>query len=581
MAGVFFWHKTQEIDPEKVNEAFSSLEYKPGKFLKLGDWNAIVFPKTSYNIQNWLVVSDGAICGTGTFAYKGKVYEQALPIIANDIRNNNLDPAKFWGSFLILANIGNRHLLIRDGAGLARLHGLRDKPVYSSSFAGLLRCSPTKLRFNKESAVELLSTGLITGNETIVEEIDHVNLSYEIKLIDQVLSSPDIHSAPKSRIEAIIQQVDIAKNYFINVSHDWFDYMPDSVFDISITGGLDSRLVTAFVLSLHRKIKFYTFWRNENSKDPDFRLAKNIANHLDIPIYFKEVRTADQLTDQELMNIFKAGHDSCDGVIRPGTYWDEEFSNSKYRLGLTPLPYLRMSGFGGELYRNMERLPLKSSRSYKSWARWEMIYCFAGHNFKRKKDLHLLESRIVANLEKLLGNGYLNLLTFKEYYRKVLVVSYRSLQTNMENRYGFLISPLADANISILTRLASRFLGNSLQFEIDMLNKVSPELAKLPNDYGIDFSKSESEKHRIGVNVWQSIPPPIKHRLFSLYNNRYKNDFVYRLANKSSFVKSLIQILESTDLPLELMEVAKRNVRGKLVLNLGYFLQANEEWLTW
>ncbi len=86
MAGLFFWHKTQDYQPVEINKVFTGLDYQPGKFLKLGDWNAIVFPKTGYEIQNWKTFSDGTICGIGTFAYKNKVYNETLILIANDIR---------------------------------------------------------------------------------------------------------------------------------------------------------------------------------------------------------------------------------------------------------------------------------------------------------------------------------------------------------------------------------------------------------------------------------------------------------------------------------------------------------------
>jgi hypothetical protein len=287
------------------------------------------------------------------------------------------------------------------------------------------------------------------------------------------------------------------------------------------------------------------------------------------------------MCDEELMNTYESGHNSCDGVIRPGTFWDEEFSSADYRLSLTPLPYLRLSGFGGEQYRNMERLPLKSLRSYRSWVRWDMIYRFAGHHFKDKRTLRKLEDRIILNLKTLLGKNFLNLITFKEYRRQVLVVSYRSFQTNMENRYGFLVSPLADANLSIPARSAYPYMAKSLQFQIDMLKEVSIDLASLRNTHGFNFLQGEPWKRRFGIKLWQVGPSSIKHKLFAKLNKYYRSDFIALLIKQSPFIDLLIKYVDSLDLPVNIMGLAQRNVRGKLILNMGYFLKANQEWLKW
>lgn len=581
MAGLFFWHNTQEMEPEKVNQAFSSLGYSSGEFVEMGEWNAMVFRKTLYNIKNWRTFPDGAICGTGTFAYKGKVYEQSLEFIYQDVKNEAIDLNAFWGNFVIFIHIEGKYFILRDGATLARLHALQNRKVFSTSFVGLLRNSNRKLNLDKEASTELLCTGALTANQTIVKEIDFVTKNYPLDSIIQVFTEAKIGPSPKTREEAVEQQIEYAEKYFSIVSSDWFNYLKNSKVDISITGGLDSRLVSALVLKDHQKVSFHSHWHPDNSDNEDFRLARNVASQLNLPLYYKEIKYSAEMTEEELIKVFLDGHNSCDGVIRPGTYWDEEFSTSSYRTSLSPIPHLRMSGFGGEQYRNMERLPLKSRRTFESWVRWEMIYRFSGHNFNNRKEQRNTEKRIVKNIEELLGKDTFNLLSFKEYRRQVLVPSYRSFQTNMENRYGFLISPLADTRLSFPARTAYPFMGNSLQFEIDMLTNISMKLAKLPNTYGFDFSKGEPSKMKLGVKFFQKLPPSIKYRLLSTIRKSHKSMIVYELCQRSPFINSLIDTLQTAHLPLDIMKVSERHIRGKIVLNLGYFMKVNKEWLNW
>jgi hypothetical protein len=581
MAGFFLWHDSESFEPNEINETFISLDYSKGSYLSHGGWNVMVFPKTAYKIKNYVEYPNGYIFGTGTFGYKGKVYEKALPEIFDDITANKLRLNEFWGSFLVFCCFDNKAILIRDGAMLARLQGIKSKPIFSTSFIGLLRASKNKLDFDREAATELLSTGLITGNSTIIKQIEFIVYREELNGIKCLHSETPYQLDYKTKHEALKHQVEIAKEFTSRLSNDWFEYCPDSHQNVSITGGLDSRLLTALLLKKHRKFNFYTYWRDQDSTDQDFIIAKQIADFLDIELRYEKVSQSIALSDNELANLFISAHNSSDGVIRPGTFWDEEFSTIDYRSKLSNHPYLRVTGFEGEYYRNMERLPLTSSRSHESWVRWEMIYRFAGNNFTSKRAQKQTEDRILQNIKTLLGNGHLDLLNHKKYYREAVVPSYRSLQTNIENRFGFLVSPFADTNLSLAAIAAYPFLGNSLQFEVDMLKEVSPELAGLPNDYGFNFFTGESDNKHLITKLWQIIPPNFKHRIFTWYRGNYFSPYVKDLTEKSNFIKKINECLLSVELPVDMDKVAQRSVRGKITLNLGFFLFHNEKWLSW
>jgi len=582
MAGIFIWHNENHYKTDFINDVFESLDYSKGYFLSHDVWNAMVFSKTGYQIKNYLVQPDGFICGTGTFAYKGNVYEKALPWIYKDLIGNKLDLKKFWGSFLVFVCYSNKAYLIRDGAMISHLYGMRGKSVYSNSFAGLIRSSGSKLHFNKDAATELLSTGVLTSDATLVNEIGFIVHRKNLGRLYCLYSGVDSMPAVNSRNEAIKQQLDVTSTFMKRVSEEWFSYMPESHFNVSITAGLDSRLLTSLILQYHKKFDFYTYWRDENINDPDFKIAWQIAEYLGIPLQFKKTIPSSQLNDSELEELFTSAHNICDGNIRPGSFWDEEFSTADYRIRLSDLPYLGVTGFEGEYYRNMEHLPINSHRSYKSWVRWDMIYRFAGNNFTSKESQQKIENRIVSNLVELLGPGQMDLLTYKNYYLKVVVPSYRSLQSNVENRFGFILNPFADTNIAFAAIQAYRYLGKSFQFEIDMLKTLNPELAGLPNDYGFNFLKGPDFKLKFSIALWGIMTPSIKHKLFSLYRNNYASNYIDDLLiNKSKFIRSLLEILESAGLEVNLKTLMKRDIRGKLVLNMGFFLKNNENWITW
>lgn len=577
MAGFYIWHSSKSLNVKEINNTFSELDYTSGKHLISKDWNAIVFQKTHYNINNYIDFKNGFIFGTGTFSYKKQFYNNALQLLINDIKNNAINLKAFWGSFVIFYSDDNKTLLLRDSAKLQRLYTNENRLSYSSSFVGFLRSQDQKLNINKETITELLSTGLVIGNETIVKEIEFVDDMSNNHPFPILYSEIQEIVSEKIYDKVVAQHAELVKGFVKDISEVWIKYLPQSILNVSITGGLDSRLITAAIMANHSNFDFYSYWRNENSKDQDFNYASFIASYLNKKLHYLPVKQSMEMSEDELKETFRIAHNSSDGVVRPGSFWDEEFSSMNYRAGLGNLPYLRVTGFEGEYYRNMERLPFKSSRSLNSWINWEMIYRFAGNNFTSAKQHSAIVERIAYKLQHLVGEKSLNLFTYKEYYRKAVVPSYRGLQNNVENRTGFIISPFADTIVSQNASLAIPYLGKSLQFEIDMLKYLSMDLAKLPNDYNFDFTRGE--KTKLAVTLWQKLPPQIKHKVFSALRGYYKDTYIASLVNQSNFITSLVDTVEQLDLPLNVHKLTLRSVRGKLILNLGYFIKHNQKWL--
>lgn len=582
MAGLLLWHKSKELDSKSVNEAFSSLNYKKGKYLQMGDWNAIVFPKTDYDIQNWLTYDEeGAICGIGTFGYKGKVYDQALPVIYDDVVQNQLDITAFWGSFIILVYTGGKFLIIRDGACLTRLYTHKDNLVISTSLSGLVELHRSKMTLDKDAATELLTTGVLTGSRTLVKEIHRIINHQKVDTVDIIETTSVKYNQPNNREEALEQQIYITKNFFRTTTNDWLKYMPESVFDVGITGGMDSRLNAALTLNNQLNIVLHTHWRRDEHKDKDFYYANIFAEKSGLPLHVNKVVDPIDMTPEQLIQNFEEAYRLSDGVIRPGCYWDEAYSTSSYRTGLTKTPYLRLIGFGGEQYRNGDRLPLRSKRSLKSWIKWEMNYLFAGRYFTSNDAVQKIEQQIESNIEKQVGQIKLNLFGFKEYIRLVQSTSYRSLQANMENRLGFCINPFLDTNLSVPSKLAIPFLGKSLGFQMEMINIISPKIALIPNGYGFDFTKGEPLKLKFNAVFWQLLPPWIKHPLYSKLNNHFRTDFIPYMGSKHQFIKEIEEIVLDIGLPLDFTKHRLVRSRSRLALNLGYFLKRNIDKIEW
>lgn len=578
MAGFFFWHSSEQYNPDTIDDEYSSLGYIKGKHLNYGKWNVVIFSKSLYNIRNYHIYHDGIVCGVGTFAYREKMYDKALPLVYNDFNNSSLQKKTFWGSFIIIIINKNGLTIIRDGAGLTRLYKLLNRNVFSTSYAGLINTTNNILTLDKEATTELLMTGVLTGNRTIINNINRVGSSSDFEDINIIKSEPIDYPQPKNREEALNQQIEIAKEYYNRISKDWCNYMPEGVLDVGLTGGMDSRLNAALALNTNGNILFHTHWRKEGLKNDDYLYANILAEKTNKALNIKRVLSPFEMSGAELEENFHDAYCLSDGVIRPGCYWDEQYNTFYYRSGLTDKPYLRMLGFGGEQYRNGERLPLYSKRNIQSWVKWEMVYQFAGSQFTTKKAYKDTEKIIAYNLKMLLGeDSKLNLFNYKKYVRMVQSPSYRSLQASMENRVGFCLNPFLDTCLSFPSENAIPFLGKSLSFQLDMIKRISPEVAIVPNGYGFNFLKGEPIHLKIAAIAWQLMPPSIKYPLFLKIKNNYRSDFIPELVNKHAFVRDLEKNVLQLNLPVNFKKHRLIRSRARLMLNLGYFLKRNKE----
>jgi|GEM_PF-2360861 len=583
MAGFFLWDSSVSIASEKVQSSFGELDYKEGTYLHFKTWNIVIFQKKLYDIQNFKIFPDGIICCTGTFGYKGKVYEQALNQIFSEIQSNSIDLSAFWGSFSIIILNDRGVTLLRDGAGLSRIYQYSDQPVYSSSFAGLINILDEKMTLNTVASTELLASGVLTGDATIVNEIKRVLIGTPQHHITVFESKAKEYSAPHNRTEALNQQIEIAKKYYTTVFNDFLNYMPDIQFDIGITGGMDSRLNA--VLAMHTvdksKISLHTHWRKAGLNDSDYKYAHIFSEKTSIPLHIREVIHPHDMSQDELIANFEAAYALSDGVIRPGCYWDEAYSTENYRKNILQTPYLRLLGFGGEQYRNGERLPIKSGRSLKSWIKWEMLYFFAGRYFVSEHDAIQTENHIASNLRNVfIKNSNLNLKNYKEYIRQIQSPSYRSLQASIENRLGFCLNTFLDTQLSVPSLLCIPFLGKSLSFQLNMIKTISPETSAIPNGYGFNFNKGESALGKIRSNLWQIIPAYIKHPLYAKLKKHNISKHIPHLTEKHFFISELEEICKSTGIPLDFKKHRLVRSRSRLMLNLGYFLKKHTNKIT-
>lgn len=568
MAGLTFFQDEMPLDHKWIEKIHTNMGYAKGVFLRFGKWQAYLTPKKGYSIVNWFEEGPYRICCCGTFCYKGLFYDAALPAILHDLLDEKLDLKDFYGTFLILAQTRDETVLIRDGAEIAKLYKIYGRQIYSTSFSCLVEIDDRKFEADPLPTYELLNTGCIAGDDTLSGNIKAQRLDNPLPGIRVLKGRSRKYTPADTYKDAVLQQVEICNHYMRTINKSWTDYAATGVVDVGLTGGLDSRYLAAVALTQGLNLVFHTHWRKKGVLNSDFRHAVGFAGHFGKKINILEVVDPMDMTEEEMEENFEESFKLCDGVIRPGCYWDEAYNTEKYRLNLSSKPYLRILGFGGEQYRNMERLPLLSKIRMDSWVRWEMIHRFAG-GFLTKNMYKKLVSYIGDKVKVEINADSLNLRSLKEYNQKINTVSYRSIQTNIENKLGFCVSPFLDIQLSDPSKYAIPYLGNAFRFHLSMLNQISPQIAAYPNSYGFDFSKGEPLSMRMEASFWKSLPFAVKYRFLSLIKQHH-SDYVPSLTASNIYVASLEEHIK---ILLKEMNYGKYRLvqsRPRMALNLAY-----------
>lgn len=584
MAGLVLWSNKLNVKSTAVQEGFSNIDYKPGLLYRSKEWNIIVFPKANYEYKNYFIKEDKFICCIGTFGYKGLVYNDSLPLILEDFINGKLDFHSFWGSFIVLMSIENKITIIRDSTFLTKLYSDKNNTVFSSSLASFMEFSDEKKTLNLPGMLELFTTGVITANQTIINEVKVINTfsSNEVNIVtsEQYPLTPFL-----SKRSAIENTTKALQNYYKNAIHDFSKFQEKPKIDVGMTSGMDSRLNVILASLYSERVVTHTHYRKSKDLDKDYRIARLFSEKSKIPLNIVKVKDAFVMSEEELKNNYEKSYNFCDGVIRAGCYWDEQYSTEWYRGALIKGNYLRLLGFGGEILRNKERIPLKGGISLAKWVRWQMMYNFAGRYFSSEVDAQKIEKRIESNLKKEFNSAKfnLNLFNFKKYLIHIESPVYRSIQSSIENRIGFCINPFLDQKIVSYALNSVPFLGKSLSFQLEIMNKLSPSLSKISNGYGFDFTKSEPITESLLSVLWQKLPP-VKYKIFAKYKNYFHSDYIIKLSEKHDFIRELISEVKDIGLPLDLDKHLLFRSRSKLVLNVGYFIKRNRnklEKITW
>lgn len=550
-------------------KSFNKQGFHQYNYFKLKDWDLYLFQKQLTKHTQYIENEHFFICVVGTLVYKNKSIESTLPAVLSDLTNGiNISENIIGGYFLIIYNKITGSIQFKtDLLGVQKTFVYGQNEVLSSSFISIVEGVTNSLTLNRDAIVENLCTGSIHSNETIVNEIVKFQASENEAERKKFFEN---HPTFQTKKESVEKQIEALDEYFIKIK----PYFNNIKIDSGITGGFDSRLLFAMLKRHFSLSSIQLHSHRRKILNLEFLIGEKIAKNSLVSFVSEEVCAIEDIGDNVLENIIDEGLYFYDGQIITHAFWHEEFNTLAYRKKILGDHLLGLHGIGGEQYRNQERIIGKIA--FDKWIEYGLIKKMAGepfiHNSTKRKITEKLTITITEKLD--IKNNHIGLLELKRFANEVYIPSNRGVRSNMENKISYFLCPYADPFVSRIAYGAVPFLGVSLNYQAEIINRVDPVLAKEISDYGFNFEKGEpfskSLFFSLGENfipwpIWITAIEKLKRETF---NNHWKTIGYNRI-----FLKKLIELVKQYSLGINIDTILSRPDNGPLVYELGYFLK--------
>lgn len=488
------------IDDRQISEVFAQRGFSAPIKREFGIYTALLFPKMLHAKKIVLDSGEARLILCGTMIYRGRTVMESAEQLLKDFIDGCLTEAELLGHFTcIIANKGKITLLTDKLASLA-IYYHNTLPVISSSFLAIAEICDTPVQVSKQAVLEIILAHGVVPPDTQCEEIKRYIpsqkltnfLSLEVYEYKQDFVPDKPYFTFQDAVDAQVSKLDA---YFELVK----PAMLETGVMTGLSGGFDSRLLLGMLLRHGLSPVAYTHWQHGISSD--FLLAHELADckKLDL-IYLQEHERRVVDGDDTLLS----GYLFTDAQCRNQYYWSEIYNSQKYYTLLNAGVGMGLNGVGGEQYRNHEGIG-RGRISLRSWLRNE-VYPFASVVLPRH-DFFDFEERFVEKVKAVIGHDdKIDAIGIKKYYNLAFGYANRYYRATFENQVINHLSPFCDPFVSLYAYKAIPFLGKLYGFQIAMIRKISPELAKINSSYGFPFSENTPALYRLKMAVRNNLP---------------------------------------------------------------------------
>ena len=418
------------------------------------------------------------------------------------------------GAFALVICRAGQIAAFTDPLGVYPVFYDRDFRAAGSAFLPIARALPI-LRLSPQSVYEYVFNGVVSGNDSIVDEIGLLPLNAMLVFGDRVSITRGQVKAPSEPLaataeEAVEELRTILLPYFATIVSLFGNRV-----SCALSGGYNSRLLVAFLRAAGVSPLLSVYGSRE---EEDIRLALAIAEGegLVLDVVDKDAVT---VPPEEFAKVVEDNFFIADGYS-----WDGFFDNgaeSRERRRRVAGGVIALNGGAGEIMRNFFYLrggaytPREIAWSF--YSRFDPRACTDTFN---EEEYYRTFERKIADL---VGATRVRLsrVTIDWLYHLFRCRSWDGRANAVNGKFGHTALPFLDARVTdFASRIPSR-LKNHGAIEAALIARIDPKLAAYPSMYHHPFDRAPPFSRRIHDYLTYLRPPSLRRFSFRL-QHRYR-----------------------------------------------------------
>jgi hypothetical protein len=510
---------------KQLQSAFAELGFASPEMIKDEGYLLATYPKflnKSANLKLYPNADFAFVCGTcfaeGIGVASADLLYQAaaegLPF------SNNI-----MGHYAAVLRKNGRTEIKLDRFGGYHLFYSCEARIVCSSFYAI--CSVlTSLTLSQQSACEYVFNGVVSGSDTLFNEVKLVPVQATIGVTPQALQ---INRVPLPIVRAVVsrrpdgalrESIALLDRYFAEVARSFSDRVRTA-----LSGGYDSRLILACLRRHGVKPSLYVYGRMH---EQDVQHAVKIAHGEGLPLEIVDKENRSVIPPKEFVEMAHRNFLAADGYGYVGIFNNgAEIEESSRRVyGNT----IAINGGGGEIFRNFFYL-LNREYSIREflwsfYAQFDPTSCtavFDGASYYRGLERKVLD--LLGNDERWLPRP-----TIEWLYHNFRCRAWDGKVDSIAGRYGFTGMPYLERSITEHASALPLSWKNHGAYEAELIRRVDSRLAEYPSIYGHGFSRAPPLSRRISDYSTYLRPPWLRRYTYRLRHRTRSGDWPGYLA---------------------------------------------------
>jgi asparagine synthase (glutamine-hydrolysing) len=495
----------------RLQRAFAELGFAPPEIVTEEGYLFAAYPKfqnRSAALKRYPNGDFGFVCGTCLCEGGGLADVAAL---YKGVAAHSPMSEEIMGQYAAVFKKDGRTEIKLDQFGGYHLFYNLDARIVCSSFYAI--CSVLRsLTLSRQSAWEYVFNGVVSGNETLFDEVKLAPIQATIVVGPQALEiiRPPLRVtgtfASPRRDASLRETIALLDRYFSAVARSFGDRVR-----CALSGGYDSRLILAFLRRHGMKPSLYVYG---GAAERDVRLAAEIARQEGLPLDAIDKDHRPIIPPAEFLETAHRNFLATDGYGDAGIFHNGAETDELARrvLGGT----IAVHGGGGEIFRNffylLDRRYTIREILWSFYSQFDPATCTAV--FDSKSYYAGLERKVMD----VLGSDESNLPrpAVEWLYHSFRCRAWNGKVDSIAGRYGFTAMPYLERSITDHASALPLCWKNHGAYEAELIRRVDSRLAGYPSIYGHDFSEPPPLSRRFSDYLTHLRPPWLRRYTYRL-----------------------------------------------------------------